>query len=180
MRGLLALSILALLLPFSTSAAAPDDFSLNISLTRGERSRDSHSQTTRITLKGRELVYEKSYSGFRGGARSAPLKKTFRLGDAEVEALKKLVRDNDLLASDKLEVESEAGGIRRYFELALNVNLDGKKSSIEISGPRTAVEIREKPAYRKANALLDAVYKILSAQDKEIGYENRDLIIDKQ
>ncbi|MBD0373096.1 MAG: hypothetical protein ICV60_19805 [Pyrinomonadaceae bacterium] len=180
MRRLLALSILALLLPFSTGASVADDFSLNISLTRGERSRDSHSQTTRITLKGRELVYEKSYSGFRGGARSQPVRKSFRISDEEVEGLKKIVRDNDLLTSDRLEVSSEAGGIRRYFELALNINLNGKKSSIEINGSRTAVEIKEKPAYRKAYALLDAVYKILSAQDKEIGYENRDLVIDKQ
>ena len=179
MRRLIALTLLALL-PLAGYSRRPEDFSLSATVTRGERSRDSHSQTTRITLKGRELIYEKSYSGFRGGAKSAPVKKSFRIKDEDLELLKKLVRDNELLASDALAVEGPEGGVRRYFEIELNINLDGKKSSIEISGPRNAADIREKKIYRKTNALLDALYKLLAEQDKEIGYENRDLIISGQ
>jgi hypothetical protein len=175
MRRLIALTLLALL-PLVVYSGRPDDFSLSATVTRGERSRDSHSQTTRITLKGRELLYEKSYSGFRGGARSAPVKKSFRVKDEDVELLKKLVRDNELLTSDTLAVEEASGGVRRYFEIELNVNQNGKKSSIEISGPRSASEIREKKLYQRADALLDALYKLLTERDKEIGYENRDLI----
>ncbi|HEY0319874.1 MAG TPA: hypothetical protein VGC66_02780 [Pyrinomonadaceae bacterium] len=179
MRRLIALSLLALLLPFSAYCKRAEDFSLDISLIRGERSRDSHSQATHITLNGRELVYEKSYRGYRGGARSEPVKKSFKIKDEDVERLKKIVLDNSLLTSDSLEVEGAQGGVRQFFELALNINLNGKKSSIEISAPRSATEIKEKPVYVRANALLDAVYKILAEQDKEIGYENRDLIDDK-
>lgn len=177
MRKLVALTLLILLFPFASEARQRgDDFSLSITVTRGERSRDSHSQTTRITLKGRDLSYEKTYAGFRGGARSAPVKKSFRLTEQDVEKLKKLVRDNELLTSDSLAVAGAEGGVRRYFEIALGINLDGKRSSIEITGPRDAAVVKEKPIYSRANALLDAVYAILSAQDKEIGYENRDLI----
>lgn len=179
MRRLIALSLLALLLPFSAYCKRAEDFSLDISLTRGERSRDSHSQTTRITLKGRELVYEKSYRGYNGGARSAPVKKSFTIKDEDVGRLKKIVLDNNLLTSDSLEVEGATGGVRQFFELALNINLGGKKSSIEVSAPRSATEIKDKPSYRNANALLDAVYTLLVEQDKEIGYENRDLISDR-
>jgi hypothetical protein len=175
MRRLIALSILALLLPFAADGRKPEGFSFGISLTRGERSRDSHSQTTRITLKGQELLYEKSYTG-RGGSRSVPVRKSFRLRDEELEQLKKLVRDTELLKSDTLSAPEGESGMRRYFRIALNINLDGQKSYIEISGPRNATEIKEKRIFQKANTLLDAVYKILSEQDKEIGYENRDLI----
>ncbi|HEX8747724.1 MAG TPA: hypothetical protein VF717_11040 [Pyrinomonadaceae bacterium] len=167
---------MALLLPFAVDGRGPEDFSFSISLTRGERSRDSHSQTTRITLKGQELLYEKSYAG-RGGSRSVPVRKSFRLRDEELEQLKKLVRDNELLTSDTLAAAEAESGVSRYFRIALNINLGGRKSSIEVSGPRNATEIKEKRAYQKANALLDAVYKILAERDKEIGYENRDLII---
>ena len=176
MRRMLALILFAFLLPISVSAQKSGDLSLSLSLTRGERSRDSHSQTTRITLKGRELVYEKSYGGYRG-ARTAPVRKSFRVKEEELEQLKKLVRENSLLTSDSLEAAgAESSGVRRYFEIALDINLDGKKASVEISGPRSATEIREKKIYRNASVLLDAVYKILVEQDKEIGYENRDLI----
>jgi hypothetical protein len=180
MRRLIALSLLALLLPLATEGLGADDFSLSISLTRGERSRDSHSQTTRITLKGRELLYEKSYSGYRGGARSVPVRKSFTLKEEDLELLKKLVRDSDLLTTDALALAEAEGGIRRYFQIAMRINLDGKKSSIEVSGSREATEIREKQVFRRASALLDALYRILAGQDKEIAYENRDLIIDGQ
>jgi hypothetical protein len=180
MRRLIVLSLLALLLPLATDSPGADDFSLSVSLTRGERSRDSHSQTTRITLKGRELLYEKSYSGYRGGSRSVPVRKSFTLKEEDLELLKKLVRDNDLLTTDVLALAEAESGIRRYFQFAMRINLDGKKSSIEVSGSREATEIREKQIFRRANALLDALYGILATQDKEIAYENRDLIIDSQ
>lgn len=177
MPKLFALTSLLLLLAFGCEAGQKaDDFSLSITVTRGERSRDSHSQTTRITLKGRDLLYEKSYAGFRGGARSEPVKKSFRLSQEDVEKLKKVVRDNQLLTSDSLALASAEGGVRSYFEIALGINMDGRKSGLEITGPRDAAGIKEKQIYRRAQALLDAVYSILVAQDKEIGYENRDLI----
>lgn len=176
MRRPIALILLTILLPLAAHARKPDDFSLSITLTRGERSRDSHSQTTRITLKERELIYEKSYSGFRGGARSAPVKKRFKIRGEDLEQLKKMVRESNLPDSFELSLTNEESGVRRYFELALNLNLDGKKSSIEISGPRNATQIKEKDVYLKTNALVDAVYRLMVEQDKEIGYENRDLI----
>jgi hypothetical protein len=180
MRRLFALSLATLLLlSLTASARRPDDFSLNITLTRGERSRDSHSQTTRITLRGSELLYEKTYTGFRGGARSAPVKKSFRLSDEERERLKKLVRDRAFPEAYDFSVAEEESGIRRYFELKLNMTLDGKKSVINVSGPRTSSRFKEQENFQKAYALLDAVYTILSARDKEIAYENRDLISDR-
>jgi hypothetical protein len=180
MGRLIVLSLLTLLIPFAAGSQGADDFSLNISLTRGERSRDSHSQTTRMTLKGRELLYEKSYSGYRGGARSVPVRKSFTLREEDLELLKKLVRDNDLLTTDALALAEAEGGIRRYFQIAMKINLDGKKSSIEVSGSREAADLKGKQVFQRANALLEAVYRILAGQDKEIAYENRDLIIDSQ
>jgi hypothetical protein len=180
MRRLFALSLAALLLlSFNALAQRPDDFSLNITLTRGERSRDSHSQTTRITLKGSELLYEKTYTGFRGGARSAPVKKSFRLSDEERERLKKLVRDREFPEAYEFLAAEEESGIRRYFELKLNMTLDGNKTVMNIAGPRTSQRFREQANFQKADALLDAVYTILTARDKEIGFENRDLISDR-
>jgi hypothetical protein len=175
MTRIILLMLVATLAFIAARAHTADDLSLSISLTRGERSRDSHSQTTRITLKGDELLYEKSYRG-RGGARSVPVRKSFRIGEEDRERLKKLIRESNLPDTYELAVPEAESGISRYFAIALNVSLGGKKSSVEISGPRSRTDIREKPAYLKADAVLDAVYKLLAERDKEIGYENRDLI----
>lgn len=180
MLRLFALSLAALLLLSLTAPAQrPDDFSLDITLTRGERSRDSHSQTTRITLRGNELLYEKSYAGFRGGARTAPVKKSFRLREEDRERLKKLVRDKEFSEDYEFVVADEEAGIRRYFDLKLNITLDGKKSVGHFYGPRASSRFKEQSNFLKADALLDALYTILAAQDKEIGYENRDLVSDR-
>ncbi len=176
MRRLIAFCLLALIFPFaSPGQEQADDFYLSVSLTRGERSRDSHSQTTRITLKGQELLYEKRYRGYRS-SQSLPIRKSFLLRQEDAEKLKKLVRENDLLTSETIAVADAEGGIRRYFEIALEINLEGKSSSIKISGPRSAAQIRERQIYSKTHALLDAIYKMLAELDHEIVDENRDLI----
>ena len=169
---LLLLSLLAL----STTLYAQkrDELSLNISLTRGEHSRDSHSQTTKITLQGRELVYEKSSTGFRA---REPVKKSFTVSDEDIAQLKKLIREQNLLVTDTLAVALEpGGGFRTYFKINVQIELDGQKSAIAISGPRRDSGIKEKNIYRQTNALLEAVYKIINEQDADIGYENRGLV----
>lgn len=182
MRRLVIFTLLILLLPLLAHAQKADDFSLDISLVRGERSRDSHSQTTRITLRGSELVYEKSYRGARG-ARTRPVRKSFNIQSGEREELKKIVRASDLPEAYESAVAEADSGVRRYFELTLITSLGGKKSSIKLYGPRGAAgatPFKDKPAYQKARVVIDAVYKILVGRDKDIGYENRDLIDDNQ
>lgn len=169
------LILLSLLILPMVDGHKPDDFSLSISLTRGERSRDSNSQTTAINIKGRTLLYEKSYRGYRASKREA-VKKSFQIKEADVLRLKSLIRDKGLLVSDSLAVAEEESGVRRYFAITLNINQDGKKSIITISGPSEAAAIKEKKIYQSADALLEAVYEIINEQDAGIGYENRYLI----
>ena len=175
MKRFIPLLLLSLLvLSTNVDAQKRDELSLNISLTRGEHSRDSHSQTTKILLKGRELVYEKSSTGFRAGA---PVKKSFTIKDEDVTQLEKLIGEQNLLVTDTLAVALEpGGGFRTYFKINVQIELDGQKSAIAISGPRRNAGIKEKTIYRQTDALLEAVYKIINEQDADIGYENRGLV----
>jgi hypothetical protein len=173
----IALSLLLLFVSLMTAYGhrKQDDFSLHISLTSGESSRDSHAETATITVNGSELVYEKRYRGFRASTRT-PVRRVFRIRDEDLKRLKTLIIDNNLLSTDALAVAGKTGGVRRYFEITLDITLDGKKGSIKISGPRDASEIKEKSIYKSAGALVEAAYKIINEQDEAIGYENRGLI----
>ena len=173
----IALSLLLLFVSLMTAYGhrKPDDFSLNISLTRGESSRDSHSETITITVNGSELVYEKRYRGFRASTRT-PVRKVFSIKNEDLKRLKTLIIDNNLLSTDALAVAGKTGGVRRYFEITLDITLDGKKGSIKISGPRDASEIKTKSIYKRTDALVEAVYKIIASRSEAIGYENRGLI----
>ncbi len=177
MKKLIILSLIICALAFPCASRASDDLHISVSLVKGESSKDSHSTLTKITIQGSEIVYEKS---FRGGRRREPVNKRYKISDEELRALRQLITEKGLLASDTLELPQERSGVRRYFTIELSLQVGGKSSAIKISGPRSASEIRQKPIYQKADALLEAIFKLITAQDKDAAYESRTLIEERR
>jgi hypothetical protein len=177
MRSCIAFVLLSLTL----SAAAPrskpnNDLYIYVSLTRAERSKDSNSRRTTITLDGRKIVYEKVYQGY-GRNKREPVHKEFTIKDEDVLRLGKLVRDHDLLVSNSLKHTGAGGGGFVSFEISLDVRAGGKRSHIEISWTGKAAGIKEEKLYTDARALLEEIFRILDAQDEELGGEGK-LVID--
>jgi hypothetical protein len=166
------LVMLALLLPalfLHTNGATRDDFALSLSLTVGERSRDSHAETTVIRLAGNTLTYEQTYSGYRASSRE-PVRKEYKLKAGEIERLKNLVREKNLLGSGVLKFEPTAEQ-HTYFEMNVSVTLKGIISTQELSGPRAATNIKDERVYQKSIALLQELYRLISLRDPEITYQ---------
>jgi hypothetical protein len=161
----LALLLCALFLPIN--GATKDDFALSLSLTVGERSRDSHAETTVIRLAGNTLTYEQTYSGRPSGRE--PVRKEFKLKAGEIERLKNLVREKKLLGSGVLKFEPTAGQ-HTYFEMNVSVTLKGIISTQELSGPRAAMSIKDERVYQKSVALLQELYRLINLRDAEIIY----------
>jgi hypothetical protein len=157
----------------SVHASPAEELSINVTLTKGESSKDSHSTTTTINLKGDHLTYAQTSRGFRA---QQPVRKEFKLVQKDLESLKSLVREKNLLDSDTLEVPLQTSGFRTYFSLTLDLSLGDKKSQIKISGPRRTAGIKDKDIYKNASALLELIYTMINEQDKDIGYENRGLV----
>lgn len=142
---------------------------VSLSLTIGESSKDSNSQTMTITVERDVIVLEKTSSGYRGSSTASSVKK-FILTPADKINLIKLIRSNDLLVTDSIKLPQPSSNFR-YFEVSVDLTLGEKKGAINISGLRTAVEVKEKKLYQKTLSLVKELYRIINGQDKSVDFE---------
>ena len=169
MKKIVILTLLLCSLLIPSSGAAKDGFTMSLSLVIGERSRDSHAETTIITLVGDTLVYEQTYSG-AGASSRAPVRREFKLKGSEIGSLKSLIKAKNLLGSGGLKFTPAAGQFT-YFEMNIKITLKGIIAMQELSGPRNAANIKEERVYQKSMALLRELYRVINLRDKEISYQ---------
>jgi len=144
-----------------------DEPHIRLRLTTGERSRDSSSQTTAITVERDAIVLVRTFGGRRRG--TPALSKEFKLSKADNENLLKLIRANKLLVTDSIELPEGAPVF--YFRISLDLALDGKKGIINLSGPRNAVAVKEKKLYQDSLLLVRELYRIMNNQDNSVRFE---------
>ena len=145
-----------------------NDLSVSVRLTTGERSKDSSSQTTTITVERDAIVWAMTFSGRQGG--TPPLRKAFRLSPADQEILLTLIRAHNLLVTDTLELPQSSSNYS-YFRISVDVTLDGKKGAINISGMRTAAQVKQERLYQNTLTLVRELYRIMNSQDKKVYFE---------
>ncbi|HEY0407573.1 MAG TPA: hypothetical protein VGC89_17695 [Pyrinomonadaceae bacterium] len=169
MKKVLMLALLACSLALSAGAAERDDFTISLSLTIGERGRDSNAATTTIRLEGNTLAYEQTYSG-AGASQRKSARLEFKLRADEISRLKSLVKEQNLNGTGSLKFEPAAGQ-SAYFEMNIKVTLKGVIATQELYGPRRAANIKDERVYQKSVALLRELYRLINLRDKEIGYQ---------
>lgn len=151
------------------SGKGTDALLASVRLTTGERSKDSNSETTTITVERDAIVWEQTFGG-SSRMRPAPPRKIFKLSRADKEKLRKLITANNLLVTNAIELPLPSANYR-YFEIAVDLTLDGKKGSIKISGQRTAAQVKEEKLYQSTLSLLEELYRIMNRQDKSVRLE---------
>ena len=147
----------------AVSANATDQLHIGVRLTTGERSKDSSSETTKITVEQDTIVWEKSFGGRR--RTTPPSRKEFKLSAADKQKLLTLIRSNNLLVTDSIELPRESSNYR-YFEISVELTMDEQKGSISISAMRTAVEVKEEKLYQNTITLVKELYRIMDLQDQ--------------
>jgi hypothetical protein len=148
---------------YSVSGYATDELQIGVRLTTGERSRDSSSETTNITVEQDKIVWEKTFTGRRRATPSS--RKEFKLSSADKRILLTLIRSNNLLITDSIERPRKSSNYR-YFEIFVELAMDAQKGSISISGMRTDVEVKEEKLYQNTIALVKELYRITNLQDE--------------
>ena len=171
-----ALPLLSLLLACACSAPASAQgtggLRLRVVLVTGERSKDSSSQTTTISISphGNTIVWEQTYGGHHGGA-TPPARKEYRLSSAETRKLIALLESRSLLATNSIELPEDPT-THLYFALSVESALGGKKQgAVNIRGPRTAVALKEKSVYQEAVALFKELYQIINRHGGRVVFE---------
>jgi len=171
MKKILVLTLLIFVAPLIAAGQdkGKDALYVQLMLIMGERSRDSHSTVTTITVADNLVLYEKIYRG-RFGNRP-PDRKEFKLTETDKANLIKLIKDHNLLRTEQLEREEKPSGVRRYFALTVNADVNGSKGVLQLKGPRDATDIKDKKLYKDALSLLEKIYPILGKADRTIVYQ---------
>jgi hypothetical protein len=169
MKKLLAIMLLLCASPLLAWGDNADALSLQVKITRGERSKDSNSSTIVLTLSGQKLIY-KTISGRRLSGRAvAP--REFTLTAEDKKKLVKLIKSRNLLVTETIERPQEESGIYFYFELSIKAVVDGKEGLINIKGSRKANALKDEKLYKDAVALIEELYRIIGRADSDIVYE---------
>jgi hypothetical protein len=170
MKKILTLVWLLCVLISSTSGAT-DDFIIGVSSLKGERSKDSHSTTMTIILKGGQLYYSEAFGG-RRPPNKQDVYKDFKLTDDELQKLRELAGQLKLPDSTTNQYEKDFGstGGRNYFFLMLKVKLNGKETLIKLKGNPQEAGIKEDELYQTSDTFIKEIFRILHAQDESIRY----------
>jgi hypothetical protein len=150
-------------------ARGTDELHIGVKLTTGERSKDSSSQSTTITVEQDTIVLERTFTGRRRA--TSPSRKEFKLSSADKQSLVTLIGANNLLVTDSIELPRKSSNFR-YFEISVDLTLDGKKAAISISGMRTAVEVKKEKLYQNTMTLIKELHRIMNLQDNSVLFED--------
>ena len=170
MKKLVTLTLLLCAIPLFARGDKADALYLQMTMTSGERSKDSNSATTEITINGQTLVYKKTYGG-RSRGRMPEEMKEFKLKAEDQRNLIRLIKDRNLLRTDSIEREQDVSGMYLYFELSVKSILNKSTGSIYLKGSRKATALKEEKLYKDAVALIQAIYAIIHRTDKAIVHE---------
>ena len=151
----------------AVSANQTDELHLRVQLTTGERSRDTSSQTRTITVELDAIVWEQTFSGRRNT--TPDMRKEFKLSPEDKGKLLELIRSNNLLVTDSIELPLDPPVF--YFRILVELTLDGKTGAISLSGPRDAAKIKEEKLYQNTLPLVKELYRIMNTQDKRVHFE---------
>ena len=163
---------LAAACPINAHATFPqNEFSLDVTVTTSEHSRDSNSVTTNLRVSGHTLVYEETYHGAHAN-RQKPVKKEYKLTNDDLDRLIGLLQDKSLLTTKTISKSSEEKGLTRDFELSIASKLAGKEGVISIKAPRTAIEVKSDPLYQGSIFLIAELYRIINRTDPDVTFSD--------
>ena len=147
-RIIFILSIIFLICRCSYS----DAFLVSIAITEGEKSKDSWSSNTSISISGNTLSYVKSFNGSIKRNNDS-IEKICNLTNKQVAEIQSIIKNNNLLASDSIEdTDSKYKSYEHFINIAADIVLEEKVSRIRINGDISGM--RDKDLYINCNKLI--------------------------
>ena len=151
------------------SSRGADELLISVRVTTGERSKDSGSQTTTITVERDEMVWVRTYGG-SSRRRPAPPRRVYKLSTAEKRRLLELIKSSNLLVTDSIALPRPSSNYQ-YFEVSVDLTLGGKKGAVSINAPRNTAGVKDERLYQSTLVLIEELYRIMHGHDKSIHVE---------
>jgi hypothetical protein len=153
----IAISLLIILFFGTVTKTFADSFILNISYTEGEKSKDSHSSTTSISMNGNEISYSKSYNGYKAGKSET---KTCVFTDEQTSQIQEFLKQNNLNKDDSLfQKSSKYKSFEIFCNLTISLVMWENVSKIRVNGDRK--EFNDEPLYKNSLKLIALIENYL-------------------
>lgn len=169
MKTIIAIAILLCSFQLSVAGADKEQLTLEITMTTGERSRDSSSTKTTIAIAEKTLDYKVTYGGRNRGRE--PKHQEFKLNSADQKQLLDLIKAKNILITESVKHPVPESGPYTYFYLSVSAAINETKGMISVRGSRKDAEIGKTELYKNASAVVEAVFEIIRRTDKNIRFE---------
>ncbi len=127
-------TILAAFILFVSINACAQDFSVTVSYLRGEKSKDSHSSSEKISITGSSVAYSVKYSG-RRGKNDVNMDKVCEFTEQNIKNIKETIIKKELNVNDSLFDEtSKYKSLEFYTNISIAIQMDGQEYKIRING----------------------------------------------
>jgi hypothetical protein len=154
MKRIAGILFLLILMNFPSKIFA-DSFIIEIYYLDGEKSKDSWSSETNVSVDGSSIIFSKKWSG-SAKSRNKDIEKKWNLSDEQVSALQKIIWDNKLLVRETLEDKDEKyKSYERFVNLAVSISLAEAMGFIKINGDM--LQIQDSDLYLRTMKLMNLI-----------------------
>ena len=132
-----------------------DSFLVKLNFLDGEKSKDSWTSETTVSIDGSEIKYKKTWSG-SAKSRNKDIDKQCTLSDSQVTAIQKIIYDNKLLVKETVTDKDEKyKSYERFVNISLDISLAEALGKIRINGDM--VQIKDTDLYKKTMELINLI-----------------------
>jgi hypothetical protein len=139
------------------------DFVIQLSFTSAERSKDSHSELTMVTVIADKLFYKRTPSGAHADKRGALELNNVTITAAEIAALKQSITDKNLLTAKTIRA-ADAPSPSSSVRADLKVRVGDQRNSVTVAGALNsrgqATALAATDAYRSLAAFAAELRKL--------------------
>lgn len=158
MKNLIAIFAFFALIFLNSNCINSQDITIAVSYLNGEKSKDSHSSSEKITVSGTSVSYSIKYSG-RKGKNDIDMDKTCEFTEPNITNIRKTIETKSLNVTDSLFSEnSKSKSFEVYTNISIAISMDGKDYKIRINGD--TAEFKESQLYKNSMYFITLLSKM--------------------
>lgn len=148
MKNLIIIFTFFALVFLNANCSNAQDMTIAVSYLKGEKSKDSHSTSEKISISGTSVSYSVKYSG-RKGKNDIDMDKTCEFTEQDLKNIRKTIETKSLNVTDSLFQEnSKYKSFEVYTNISIAISMDGQDYKIRINGDTS--EFKDSQLYKNS------------------------------
>ncbi len=148
MKNLIIMITFFALIFLNANCTNGQDMTISSSYLIGEKSKDSHSTSEKISINGTSVSYSVKYSGHKG-KNDIDMDKSCEFTEQDLKNIRKTIETKSLNVTDSLFQEnSKYKSFEVYTNISIAISMDGQEYKIRINGD--TAEFKDSQLYKNS------------------------------